>query len=112
MARQNKEIEHLAELCHILGDKTRLQILQALRSGESNVTGLCKNLKLPQPTVSRHLGIMRMAGLVENRREGKEIHYSLSDPKGNGSAAAALKQIANGASAVRIGPLVIGLARS
>lgn len=112
MAKQNKELEHLAELCHILGDKTRLRILQVLRSGEANVTCLCKDLKLPQPTVSRHLGIMRMAGLVENRREGKEIHYSLSDQKGNGSAAAALKQIANGSAAVRIGPIVIGLAQS
>jgi DNA-binding transcriptional ArsR family regulator len=55
---------------------------------------------------------MRMAGLVANRREGKEIHYSLNDQKGNGSAAAALKQVANGASAVRVGPIIIGLAQS
>jgi hypothetical protein len=55
---------------------------------------------------------MRMAGLVANRREGKEIHYFLNDQKGNGSAAAALKQVANGASAVRIGPIIIGLAHS
>jgi DNA-binding transcriptional ArsR family regulator len=112
MARQNKELEHLAELCHILGDKTRLRILQVLHEGESNVSCLCKDLKLPQPTVSRHLGIMRMAGLVENRREGKEIHYSLNDQRGNGSTAAALKQLAKGGSSVRIGQLVIGLAQS
>jgi DNA-binding transcriptional ArsR family regulator len=112
MARQNRDIEHLAELCHILGDKTRLRILQVLQEGKSNVTCLCKGLKLPQPTVSRHLAIMRMAGLVANRREGKEIHYFLNDQKGNGSAAAALKQVANGASAVRIGPIIIGLAHS
>jgi len=111
MARQNKELEHLAELCHILGDRTRLRILQVLREGESNVTHLCKDLRLPQPTVSRHLSIMRMAGLVANRREGKEIHYSLNDQKGNGSAAAALRQLANGGPSVRIGPLVIGLAQ-
>jgi hypothetical protein len=55
---------------------------------------------------------MRMAGLVGNRRAGKEIHYSLNDQKGNGSASAAIKQVANGASAVRIGPIVIGLAQS
>ena len=112
MARQNRDIEHLAELCHLLGDKTRLRILQVLRAGDSNVTCLCKELKLPQPTVSRHLAIMRMAGLVDNRRAGKEIHYSLNGQKGNGSAAAVIKQVANGASAVRIGPIVIGLAQS
>jgi DNA-binding transcriptional ArsR family regulator len=32
---------------------------------------------VPQPTISRHLGILRMAGLVSNRRRGKEIFYSL-----------------------------------
>lgn len=112
MARQNRELDQLAQLCHILGDKTRLRILQALQTGEANVSCLCKNLKLPQPTVSRHLGIMRMAGLVENRREGKEIHYSLNNQKGNGSVAAGLRQIANGSTGIRIGPLVIGLAQS
>lgn len=112
MARQKKDIQVLAELCHILGDKTRLRILQSLQVGESNVTCLCKGLKLPQPTVSRHLAILRMAGFVDNRRQGKEIHYSLNDQKGNGAAAAALKQIANGATAVRIGPIIIGLAQN
>lgn len=112
MARQNKDLQVLAELCHILGDKTRLRILQALQASESNVTCLCKGLKLPQPTVSRHLAILRMAGLVDNRREGKEIHYSLNHQKGNGAAAAALKQFTNGAAAVRIGPLVIGLTQN
>lgn len=111
MARQNKDLRVLAELCHILGDKTRLRILHALQTRESNVTCLCKGLKLPQPTVSRHLAILRMAGLVDNRREGKEIHYSLNHQKGNG-AAAAIKQFTNGAAAVRIGPLVIGLTQN
>ncbi len=111
MARQNNNLKVLAELCHILGDKTRLRILQSLQDDESNVTSLCKRLKLPQPTVSRHLAILRMAGLVDNRREGKEIHYSLNHQKGNGAVAASLKKFTNGADAVRIGPLVIGLAQ-
>ena len=73
MARQTRDIEALAQLCHILGDQTRLRILQALQDGERNVTSLCDELKLPQPTVSRHLAILRMAGLTNNRRAGKEV---------------------------------------
>jgi len=110
MARQNRDLQALAQFCHILGDKTRLRIVRTLQEGERNVTALCKTLKLPQPTVSRHLAILRMAGLVDNRREGKEIHYSLSEYRSSG-AANALKTMLNGDSAVRIGPVVIGLAK-
>jgi len=86
MAKQTDNYEALAQLFHILGDRTRLRILMALQSGKLNVTQLCKALKAPQPTVSRHLGIMRMAGLLVNRRNGKEIFYRLSDAPGPGSA--------------------------
>jgi len=110
MARKNRDLQALAQLCHILGDKTRLRIVQTLQDGERNVTALCKTLKLPQPTVSRHLAILRMAGLVENRREGKEIHYSLSGYR-NSAAAGALKTMLQGATALRIGQVVIGLAK-
>ncbi len=60
-----------------MGDPTRLQILVHLTEGESNVTSLCKRLEMPQPTVSHHLGLLRAAQLVEARRAGKEIFYSL-----------------------------------
>ena len=110
MARQNRDLKALAELCHILGDRTRLRILQKLQKDEVNVTTLCNGLKLPQPTVSRHLAILRMAGLVENRRAGKEIFYSLSEYR-NSTAAAALRTMLGKSTAVRIGPVVIGLAK-
>jgi len=110
MARQNRDLQALAELCHILGDGTRLRILRALQDGELNVTALCKRLKLPQPTVSRHLAILRMARLVNNRRAGKEIFYSLSDYRGS-TAPGALRKMMDGASAIRIGPIVLGIAK-
>jgi ArsR family transcriptional regulator len=110
MARQTREIEALAQLCHILGDQTRLRILQSLQDGERNVTSLCDELKLPQPTVSRHLAILRMAGLTNNRRAGKEIFYSLSDYTG-GVAIAGMKSMLDNTAAVRIGPIVIGLVK-
>lgn len=110
MSRQTRDIEAFAQLCHILGDQTRLRILQALQGGEKNVTSLCQDLKLPQPTVSRHLAILRMAGLTNNRRAGKEIFYCLSDYT-TGPAVGALKALLDPAASVRIGPIVIGLAK-
>ncbi len=77
MAKQSRQVESLALMFRVLGDQTRLRALMFLQQGELNVTQLCAALRTPQPTVSRHLGILRMAGLVNNRRNGKEIVYSL-----------------------------------
>ena len=67
----------LAELFQLLGDKTRLSILMRLADGEWNVSALCRDLNLPQPTVSHHLSLLRINGLVVNRRDGKQVYYSL-----------------------------------
>ena len=91
MAKQHRQVESLASMFRVLGDQTRLRALLALQQGELNVSGICSALRAPQPTVSRHLGILRMAGLVNNRRNGKEILYSVG---GNGdSQARMLKMI-------------------
>jgi len=71
-------LEQLTELFRLLSDKTRLNILFLLRDGEQNVTSLCERLDLPQPTVSHHLGLLRMNNLIENRRAGKQVFYGLS----------------------------------
>jgi len=61
----------------LLADPARMRILQLLRGGERNVSRLCEDLGLSQPTVSHHLGLLRSAGLLQTRRAGKEVHYSL-----------------------------------
>ena len=110
MAKQSRHVESLAEIFRVLGDPTRLRIWLALQDKEEcNVTELCRQLKAPQPTVSHHLGILRMHGLVTNRREGKEIHYSLNDLK-KGTSTRMLSSLLNGKTAVRIGPLLLALA--
>jgi DNA-binding transcriptional ArsR family regulator len=68
----------MTELFRLLSDKTRLNILLLLREGEQNVTTLCERLGLPQPTVSHHLGLLRMSNLIDNRRAGKQVYYGLS----------------------------------
>lgn len=70
-------MKSLTRLFKILGDPTRLKIIEAMIKGELNVTQIGRKLKLTQPTVSRHLGILRMSNLVVPRRSGKEIYYSL-----------------------------------
>lgn len=65
-------------LLRTLSDPTRLRLLSVLRGGEHSVTELCDELKLAQPTVSHHLGRLRSARLVANRRDGKQVFYSLN----------------------------------
>jgi ArsR family transcriptional regulator, zinc-responsive transcriptional repressor len=71
-------LDQMTELFRLLSDKTRLNILLLLREGEQNVTALCERLALPQPTVSHHLGLLRMNNLIDNRRAGKQVYYGLS----------------------------------
>ena len=78
-----KNLEEIARVFHSLGDKTRLSIIALLSDGEMNVTALCKKLKLPQSSVSHHLGLLRVGGLVAARRNGKQVFYSLADLPGH-----------------------------
>lgn len=73
----------LASVFRALADETRLRILALLRQGEVCVCHIQGGLRLPQPTISRHLAYLRKTGLVEARREGVWMHYrmaALSDP--------------------------------
>ena len=72
-----QDLEQLSSLFRLLSDKTRLSILLRLAEGERNVTSLCEELGLPQPTVSHHLGLLRMNNVVGNRRHGKQVFYVL-----------------------------------
>jgi ArsR family transcriptional regulator len=71
------------ELFAALSDRTRLRLAALLRDGERCVCHLVAALEIPQPTASRHLAILRHAGLVTCRRDGIWAHYALarsSDP--------------------------------
>src|SRR3954453_3827611 len=74
----DQDLEQLTTLFRLLSDKTRLNILFLLSSGERNVSSLCEELQLPQPTVSHHLGLLRMSNVISNRRNGKQVFYSLN----------------------------------
>lgn len=74
---EEQSLSTLCQLFRLLSDKTRLQIVMLLSSGERNVTSLCEELKLPQPTVSHHLGLLRMNRVIINKRHGKQVIYAL-----------------------------------
>jgi ArsR family transcriptional regulator len=63
-------------------DRTRLRILSMLRTGELCVCDIVAVLDVPQPKVSRHLAYLRRAGLVDVRRDGPWMYYSLSPARG------------------------------
>jgi DNA-binding transcriptional ArsR family regulator len=64
-------------LFRILADPTRRAIFEQLcRKGEQTVGSLTARAGISQPAVSKHLGLLREAGLVHGRREGRETHYS------------------------------------
>ena len=71
-------LEDIERLFKALADATRLRILALLVDGEVCVCHLHETLRLPQPTVSRHLAYLRHSGLVQTRREGLWIHYRLA----------------------------------
>ena len=78
----HQEITQLeANFCAALSDPNRLLILYALNEKPLNVTELTIELGLSQPTMSRHLKVLRERGLVQTARTGTVIKYSLSDPR-------------------------------
>ena len=69
-------LKDLAGSFRLLADETRLQVLQLLvEFDELNVRSLCDLLGQSQPSVSHHLGLLRTAGLVRARRDGKHNYY-------------------------------------
>jgi ArsR family transcriptional regulator len=70
--------KELVQLFKLLADETRLRILHYLMQQEEfNVRTLCKLLRQSQPAVSHHLALLRVAGLIECRRDGKHNFYHL-----------------------------------
>jgi len=69
----------VAELCSAFSDPTRILILYELDQNPRTVTEITEELNLPQPTISRHLKILRDRGLVIAERQGMNMIYQLTD---------------------------------
>ena len=70
-----------AEICAGLADPSRIMILYALSDGPHNVTEICTALGMPQPSVSRHLKILRERRMVSAKRQGTIVQYTLGDKR-------------------------------
>ena len=74
------EINRLhAHVCSGLADPIRILILYSLAESKFNVTELAKTLDIPQPTISRHLKVLRDRNIVAAEREGQSVFYFLRD---------------------------------
>jgi ArsR family transcriptional regulator len=76
--RTDTELGRATRLFHALSDQTRLSILQRLRFGERCVCDLTDALDAAQSRLSFHLKVLKDAGLVTDRREGRWMYYTLN----------------------------------
>jgi len=67
--------------CQAIADPKRILIVYALHQQERNVSELAGYLEMPQSTVSRHLKQLLDRGIVDSRREGPAVFYSLTDTR-------------------------------
>ena len=69
----------LASVFKALSDETRLKVIKLLEHGELCVCDITAALDMSQPKISFHLGVLKNAGLLKNRKAGKWMHYALDD---------------------------------
>ena len=90
-----------AEIAQALANANRLRILDALADGERCVCELVETLGCDQSTASKHLSLLRGAGLVEDRKDGARVYYRLACPCVTGFFDCIEEVVANRAEALR-----------
>ena len=71
--------EELSKVLKVLGDPTRLTMLKQMQDGEQCACSFVDCFDISQPAISRHLKMMRQAGLLLERRDKQWIHYRLNE---------------------------------
>ena len=79
MIASDELLQKIAEVLKAMADPTRLKILHCLQNGELCVSDILHEVGGSQANVSKHLSVLRRAGLVSCRREGLNVFYSISD---------------------------------
>jgi len=77
---KNRQYRNESEVLKALGHPVRLKIVAGLCTRECNVKYIWECLGLPQATVSQHLALLKHKGIIEGKREGVEVHYSVISP--------------------------------
>lgn len=73
-------MKNQAAILSAMANEKRLEILQILQEGETNVTDLARDVSLSQSAVSQHLAKLRKAKLVQTRRDAQTIFYTSNSP--------------------------------
>ena len=81
MSKPNAPTRFRAKIFNALADPIRLEIIDYLRNGEKCVCEITPHLNLAQPLISRHLRILKNAGLVKRRKKSTWHFYSLTDKR-------------------------------
>ena len=76
---KKKLYEHFAKVAKSMASPSRLELLEALAQGERSVEGLANATGIPVANTSHHLQILRDSGVVQSRKEGLQVIYSLND---------------------------------
>ncbi|MDD2697041.1 MAG: metalloregulator ArsR/SmtB family transcription factor [Candidatus Pacebacteria bacterium] len=63
----------------LLGDNTRTKIIKQLKKKPSRVSDIEANFSLTQPTISYHLNILKKLGMVQSKKQGREVYYHLNE---------------------------------
>jgi len=79
-ARLRKAAGQAVGALKVLANEDRLLLLCQLSQGEMCVSDLEESLDIHQPTLSQQLGVLRTEGVVNTRRDGKYVYYSVADP--------------------------------
>jgi DNA-binding transcriptional ArsR family regulator len=75
------ERQRSASIARALADPKRLCVLETLARGERSVSDLSRDVGCQVPNMSQHLSVLRAAGLVQARRDGSTVYYSLADER-------------------------------
>ncbi len=71
--------EVIAQRFRLIGDPTRIRLLDYLRDGEATVQELTRGLGSSQQNISKHLSLLAQAGIVSRRKAGKHVFYAIED---------------------------------
>jgi DNA-binding transcriptional ArsR family regulator len=72
-------VELIARRFHVIGEPTRIRLLDRLRDGEATVHELAESTGSSQQNVSKHLGVLHEAGIVGRRKDGTQAFYRVTD---------------------------------
>jgi ArsR family transcriptional regulator, virulence genes transcriptional regulator len=79
-ASQHKIFQMQCEICKALGHPIRMAIIDQLKDKETAAADLIEDLEISKANLSKHMSLLMQGGIVESRRDGRQIFYRLTDP--------------------------------